>query len=195
MNLVERAKNILVTPKTEWEVIKNEALSNNDILMKYVLILAAIPAICTFIGYSVFGIPVFITTVKVPVGQGIAYMILYYILTIAGVYIVAAIMDALAPSFGSAKNFNASLKVVAFSYTASWVAGIFHIFPALSILSILGLYSLYLLWLGMKTVKEVPQDKMVGYYVVLIIAVIIVYFIIGTVVSAITLGSLYSELK
>ena len=38
MNLFERAKNIIVTPKTEWEVIKGEQSSASDLFTKYVLI-------------------------------------------------------------------------------------------------------------------------------------------------------------
>lgn len=83
-----------------------------------------------------------------------------------------------------------SLKVVVYSYTAAWVAGIFQIIPALAILAILGLYSLYLLYLGLNIVKGSPSDKVLGYTAVVVIITIIIYFIIGTIVSAIALGGL-----
>lgn len=190
MNLVERAKNILITPKTEWEVIKGENLTINQMFMQYAVILAAIPAIADFIGKCFVGvtIPLIGVTYRIPIGTGIAYMISMYVLSLAGIYVVALIMDALAPSFGSTKNMVASMKVTVFSYTAAWVAGIFNILPFLGILSILGLYSLALLYMGMKTVKEVPPDKMVGYFLILIIAVIIVYFVIGAIVGGIFLS-------
>ncbi len=190
MNLIDRAKNILITPKTEWEVIKNENLSVAEMFTGYAVILAAIPAIAGFIGRSLIGITVpFVgTTIKIPIGTGLVWAVLYYLLTLAGVYVIALIMDALAPSFGSSKNLVASLKVAVFSSTAAWLAGIFTIFPLLSILSIVGLYSLYLLYLGMKTVKEPPQDKLVGYFVVLLILTIVVYFVVGAIVGAIALS-------
>lgn len=50
MNIVERAKNILISPKTEWEVIKNEQSTVADLFTKYALILALIPAVAGFIG-------------------------------------------------------------------------------------------------------------------------------------------------
>jgi hypothetical protein len=104
---------------------------------------------------------------------------------------MAYIIDALAPSFGSAKDFNASLKVVAYSYTATWIAGIFSLIAPLSVLTILGLYSLYLLWWGLKIVKDVPQDKMVGYYLVSIIIATVVYVMIATIVGGIAFSSYY----
>ncbi len=190
MNLVERAKNILITPKIEWEVIKNEQTSTADLFTKYAMILALIPVIATFIGQSFVGISLGpFGSYKIPVTNGLIYAIVYYIFSLAGVYLIAYIIDALAPSFGSTKNMEASLKVAVYSYTAAWVAGIFGIIPVLGILGILGLYSLYLMYLGLKIVKDTPQDKLVGYLIVVIIIAIIVYFVIGLIVAAIALPS------
>jgi Yip1 domain len=192
MDLVSRAKGVLVNPKSEWEIIKGETISNNDLFTKYALLLAAIPAVCQFIGYSIFGFSLGpFGYYSVPIEQGVFWMVLYYTLTIGGVYLVAFIMDTLAPSFGSTKNMNASLKTVVFSYTAIWIAGVFHIIPYISILSILGLYSLYLLYIGMGIVKEVPKDKLLGYFIVLIIVSIVVYIIIGAIVSGIVFAGAY----
>lgn len=195
MNLVERAKNILITPKTEWEVIKMEQTPVNDIFTKYVLILALIPAIAAFIGYSVVGISLGpFGSYKMPVGRGLLYLFLYYGMSVGAVYLLALIVDALAPSFGASKDFLASFKVVAYSYTASWVAGIFQILPMLGILSVLGsLYGLFLLYLGLKSVKDTPQDKLVGYFIVVIIVSIVVYFIIGMIVSTIAFGGIMMD--
>lgn len=190
MNLVERAKNILVTPKTEWEVIKNEQTTTADLFTKYAMILALIPVIASFIGQSLVGISLGpFGSYKVPVTSGLIYAVVYYILSLAGIYLIAFIIDALAPSFGSTKNMDASLKVAVYSYTAAWLAGIFGVIPALGILGIVGLYSLYLMYLGLKIVKDTPQDKLVGYLVVVIIIAIVVYFVIGMIVAAIALPS------
>lgn len=195
MNLFERAKNILITPKTEWEVIKNEQTTVSDLFTKYVLILALIPAIAGFIGQSLVGISLGpFGSYKMPVGRGLLYLVLYYALTVGAVYLLAFIVDALAPSFGSKKDFLASLKVVVFSYTAVWVAGIFQIIPILGFLGVIGsLYGLFLMYLGLKIVKETPQDKLVGYFIVTIIVSIVVYFIIGMVVGTIAFGGMMMD--
>jgi hypothetical protein len=191
MNLFERAKNILVSPKTEWEVIKNEQSTVADLFTKYALILALIPAVAGFIGQSFIGISLGpFGSFKVPIVNGLIYAVLYYVLSLAGIYLVAFIVDALAPSFGATKDMVSSLKVVVYSYTAVWVAGIFQIIPVLAILGILGLYSLYLLYLGLNIVKGSPSDKVVGYTVVVIIITIVIYFIIGAIVRAIALGGI-----
>lgn len=191
MNIFERAKNILVSPKSEWEVIKNEQSTVADLFTKYALILALIPVVAGFIGQSLIGISLGpFGSFKVPIVNGLIYAVLYYILTLAGIYLVAFVVDALAPSFGAEKDMVSSLKVVVYSYTAAWVAGVFQIIPVLAILGILGLYSLYLLYLGLNIVKGSPSDKVVGYTVVVVVITIVVYFIIGAIVGAIALGGI-----
>jgi len=195
MNLFERAKNILITPKTEWEVIKNEQTSVSDLFTKYVLILALIPAVAGFIGQSLVGISLGpFGSYKMPIGRGLLYLVLYYAMTVGAVYLLAFIVDALAPSFGAKKDMLSSLKVVVYSYTAAWVAGIFQIVPLLGFLGIIGgLYGLFLLYLGLKIVKETPQDKLVGYFIVVIIVSIVVYFVIGMIVGAIAFGGMMMD--
>jgi len=184
MNLVERAKNILISPAKEWEVIKEEEISVSDMFTKYAMLLAAIPAVSGLIGQTLFGY-------FGSFGGRITWAVLTYILSLAGVYIIAFIIDMLAPSFGSTKNLNASLKVVIFSYTASWVGGIFSLIPALSFIAFLAfIYSAVLMYMGLSKVKDVPKDKMVGYFIVLIIVAIVVYVIIGAIIGAATFGGM-----
>ncbi|MBN2399762.1 MAG: YIP1 family protein [Candidatus Aminicenantes bacterium] len=191
MNLVERAKKILLSPAKEWEVIKGENLTIVDMFTKYAMILAAIPAVAGFIGYSVIGISYGFGTFRVPIGTSLVWAIMQYILSLGGVFLIAFIMDILAPTFGCSKNLVAAVKIVVFSYTAAWVAGILNIIPSLGILvGIASIYSLYLMYMGMKIVKDVPNDKMVGYFVVTIIAAVVVFVVIGVVVSAVAFGNM-----
>lgn len=196
MNLVERAKNILLTPNKEWDVIKGESLSITDMFTKYAMILAAIPAVAGFIGNSVIGISYGFGTFRVPLGSSLVWAILQYVLSLGGVYLFAFIIDALAPSFGCTKDLTASMKVVVFAYTAAWVAGILMIIPSLAILvSLASIYSLYLLYIGLAKVKNVPKDKMVGYYVVSIVVAVVIFFVIGLIVSRVAFGGAYAALR
>ena len=58
MDLVERVKAILLTPKTEWPVIAREPGDVAYLFKNYVAILAAIPAVCGFIGSVISGAPI-----------------------------------------------------------------------------------------------------------------------------------------
>jgi hypothetical protein len=183
MNLVERAKRILLTPKTEWEVIDVEPATVGELYTGYIIPLAAIGPIAQFIGYSLIGfrIPFGGGVYRTPIGQGITGAVVGYILGLVGVYVFALIIDALAPTFGGTKNQIQALKVVAYSMTASWLAGIFAIVPGLRWLGLLGLYSLYLLWLGLPVLMKAPKEKATGYTVVAIVVGFVLAIIVATV--------------
>jgi Yip1 domain. len=139
MNLVARAKAILVTPKQEWTVIDPEPLKITELLIGYVLPLAAIGPIARFIGWSVLGLGGF----RMSIGWGISQAIVSFVLAVVGVFVLAWVMKALAPSFGSTPDMSQAVKLSAYSMTAVWVASILYILPALSILAAIGgLYSL-----------------------------------------------------
>jgi len=180
MNLVERIKNILLSPAAEWEEIKKEEYMISDLFTQYALKLAAIPALAGLIGFTLFDRAFYNPTF----GASLKWAISMYVMSLIGVYVLAYIIDVLAPTFGSKKHLPTSMKVVVFSYTAAWVGGIFSLVPALAIFAALAsIYSLFLLYKGLQIVKEVPQNKMVGYFVAVIIASLIVYGITGAIIT------------
>lgn len=190
MNIVDRAKNIMFNPKPEWEVIKVEPSTTQELYTNYALILAAIPAVAGFLGYIIFGYPWLMGSINLPVGSLLTWAIMTYIQMILSVIIISFVIDALAPSFGSTKNMTASTKVAVYSFTPAWVAGILHIVPALGFIAALaGIYGLVLMYWGLPRVKDVPQDKLVAYFVVIIIAAIVVNVILGMIVTSIAFGS------
>src|SRR6185295_7278206 len=86
-----------------------------------------------------------------------------------------------APTFNGQRNQIQALKVAGYSSTASWVAGIFALIPGLRLLTILGLYSLYLLYLGLPILMKNPREKAMAYTVVVILAAIVLFIIIGAI--------------
>jgi hypothetical protein len=187
MNLVDRVKRILLSPRTEWEVIDAEQTTPTALYTGYIAPLAAIGPIAQLIGYSVFGITVpFMGTYRVPFGSALTGAIISFVLTLAGTYILALIIDALAPTFNGQRNQIQALKVSAYSSTAAWMAGIFALIPGLRLLGILGLYSLYLLYLGLPVLLKTPREKALPYTAVVILAAIVLFMIVGLIAGRFT---------
>ncbi len=189
--LIERVKAILLTPRTEWPVIATESTTVSDLYLNYIAIVAAIPAIFGFIKGSLIGIDLpMIGTMRVGIGAGIGGMLLSYALSLVQVYVIALIIDALAPTFGAQKNQVQALKVAAYSFTAAWVASVLQIVPWIGwLIAFAGaVYSIYLLYLGLTPVMQCPPDKSVGYTVVTVIIAIVLSIIIAAVVGGITGG-------
>lgn len=182
MSLPERVKRILLTPKEEWQVIEAEPATVGSLYTGYIVPLAAIGPIAQTIGYSVFGVTLpFMGTYRTPIGQAVMGGVVTFVLTLVGVYILALVIDALAPTFQGTRNQMQALKVAAYASTASWLAGIFALVPGLRVLGILGLYSLYLLYLGLPVLMKSPAEKALGYTVVVIIAGIVLFMLVGLV--------------
>jgi hypothetical protein len=194
--LIGRVKGMLLTPKIEWPVVAGEPATVADLYKNYILLLAAIPVVFGFIKMSLIGVSVpFAGTVRTAVGAGVTGMVLSYVLSLAGVYVVALIVDALAPTFGGQKNRVQALKAVAYAYTAAWIAGIGQIVPGLGLLILIagGIYSIYLLYLGLPHTMKCPQDKAAGYTAVTIIIAIVLSFVIGAIVAAVAGVGAYSR--
>src|SRR5690349_11015585 len=185
-DVVERAKNIVLTPRTEWAAIEMESASVQEIYTRYVIPLALIPAIASFIGASIVGITIpGLGTVRTGFFSGLVQGIVQFGLSLAMVYVLALIIDALAPTFGARKNPLAAFKVAAYSMTPAWLAGIFSLVPSLSFLGILGLYAIYLLYLGLPPLMRAPEDKAVGYTAVIAISAVVLSIVVAGIVGAI----------
>jgi Yip1 domain len=184
MPLITRVKNILLSPKTEWELIRGETETPQSLLGKYVIPMALVPAVALFIGYGLIGIDAVVFRIS-GIRWGAIMAVNSFVTSILTYYICTFVVDALAPSFSSEKNIGRSAQLVAYSYTAVWVAGIFNIIPSLSILGILGLYSIYLFYLGVPVMKKTPEDKRIIYMIVSAIVIFVVGYVVNMIVARI----------
>ena len=185
MDLVTRAKNICLSPATEWAVIENEPTTTGELLGGYAAPLAAIGAIAGFIGQTMIGITMpFVGTYRVPFGTALVSAVLGFVMALVMCFVLGLIIDALAPTFNGQKNQIQALKVAVYSYTPAWIAGVLGIIPVLGILGILaGLYAIYLLYLGIPRLMKSPQDKAVVYTLVVVVVAIVLGFVVGAVTA------------
>jgi Yip1 domain len=186
-----RVKNILLTPSTEWPVIAAEHSSSSAIYLRYVAPLVAIGAIATLLGTTLIGTSMGpLGMVRVSFVGGFAHAIFMFGLSFLQVFLIAWLVDVLAPTFGGQRDSLAALKVTAYSLTPGWVAAILNLVPVLGILGILAaLYGLYLLYLGLPVLMRNPKEKSVGYTVVLVICAIVLSALV-TMLSACAVAGL-----
>lgn len=185
MNLIERVKNILITPKTEWEVINGETATPQSLLMSYVIPLAVVaavgPLLTGLLWAGAWGFKYFLITA-----------IIAFISQIVSFYVATIIIDLLAPSFGSEKDINKSAQLVAYSSTPSYIAGLISFIPILGWLIQIGgaIYSIYIMYLGIGPLKKTPEDKKVVYLIVAYVILIALYFVITAILGAILFAAL-----
>lgn len=183
MSLVERAKNICLTPNTEWPVIAAEATSPGTLVSGYVAPLAAIGAIAGFIGGSFIGSSLpYLGTYRVPMMSGLVVALFMFCMAIVGVFVLSLVINALAPTFGGEQNSTQALKVAVYSYTPAWIAGVLQIVPLLAVFAIFAaFYGLYLLYLGLPRLMKCPEDKAVAYTAVVVVCAVILSVVITAI--------------
>jgi hypothetical protein len=186
--LIARVKNILLTPKTEWPVIAAEPETVQGLYTNYIVILAALPPVFGFIKGSILGYSFFGVTSRTGFGAGITAMILHYVLSLALLFVMALVIDALAGTFAAQKNQVQALKTAAYAATASWIAGI-GVILGIGLGSLIGLaglvYTIYLLYLGLTQTMKCPADKAAGYAAVSIIIAFVLGWIMMLVVASV----------
>ena len=182
--LIARVKGILLTPKTEWPVIAGEQTTVADLYKGYIIWLAAIPAVFSFLAL-----------VRFAPGFALQQLVLLYVLTLALMYVMALITDALAPNFGGTRDRVQAMKAVAYASTASCVAGVAAIVPLLgTLISIAAfVYGIYLLYLGLPHTMKSPPERAGSYTAVVIIIMILVGAVMGGVIGAVTGYGWYSR--
>jgi hypothetical protein len=187
-HVIDRVKALLLTPRTEWPRIADEPTTVQDIYLRYVAPLVAVGVLASLIGGVLIGIPVpMLGTVRLGLGAALGGAILHFVLTFVAVFVVAMIVDALAPTFGGQKNALRALKVTAYSFTPAWVAAILTIVPALGfIAALIGLYGLYLLYLGLPVLMRVPEDKALGYTVVVVLCALVLNIVVAALTGLVS---------
>ena len=175
MNLVDRVKNILLSPRAEWPKIAGEAATAQSLYTGYILILAAIAPIALLIRSG---------------GVAIAAALAQYVVALVITYLLALIVDALAPTFNGTKDFTQSLKLVAYSYTAPWIAGVFLLLGTIGgvIGLIAAIYAWYTFYLGVPVLKKCPPEKAVGYTIVVVLCGIVLAIVLGIVLMSMMFG-------
>ncbi|MDQ6755663.1 MAG: YIP1 family protein [Bacteroidota bacterium] len=183
MNLIERVKNIITTPKTEWLAIETETATPGSLLVSYVLPMAIIASLGAlikgFLWAGTWGMQYYLVTVCIS-----------FISILISFYIASYVFDMLAPSFNSEKNINRSAQLVAYSNTPTWVAGFLSFIPVLGWLILIAgwVYSVYLMYLGVGPLKKTPEDKKVIYIIIAFIVMLVIGFIIAAILGSIFYG-------
>jgi len=186
MKLIERVKNIILSPNTEWGIVDQESDTPVSLLKSYLLPLGIAGAIATFIGSGIVGTTVLGVKIGGTLAYGLNQAIISLLAVVGGFYIAIYVIDMLAPTFKSEKDLNKTSQLVAYSNTPTLLGTLLAIFPSISwIGALFGLYGFYLLFVGLPVLKKTPEQQRMPYIIVTILVLLVVYFAIGAILTAI----------
>jgi hypothetical protein len=188
-NLIERAKNILMSPRAEWARIATESTGLGALLTGYVLPLAAIGAVASVIGSMLFLGMLFGAAGLIPAIVG---AVLSVGITLLSVFLYGLLVNALASSFGSQPNQTRANQLVAYSFTPALIGSWGAIIPFLGWLFALagGIYSIVLFYMGLTPMMQTPEDKRVLFTIVLALIAIVIGWVFAMLMATalVTMG-------
>jgi hypothetical protein len=172
--LIARVQRLLLSPEHEWEVIAGEVADMQKIYMSYVGPLIVASSVAAAIAYMYLGHGV---------GTTIQLLLTQVVLGLLGVYVIAFVVNALAPTFGATPDMGQAFKLAAYAPTAAWVGGICAIVPLIGGIVAIGgaLYTLYLYYVGLPRLMRPPEDKVVVYLLAVLGVVIAIFIAIGAI--------------
>lgn len=164
-SLATRIKNIVLTPKTEWQVIQAEPTSVRRLYSGYVTPLNAFASVMSFIRMSVVGVPVASgETIRTPWVSGLLASLLVFLLSLLGLYLVGLVIHGLASAFGGQPDQRQALKTAAYALTPAWLGTALSFAPLGSLLQfIAGLYGVYVLYVGLPVMMQANEEGAGGY--------------------------------
>jgi hypothetical protein len=170
MNAALRAKAMLLDPFAEWALIERESGDPAFLLTRYVVLLALIPALSSFVGACLIGVVVPGSgTARAPIFDGLFGAVFGYVMACTMVLLLALIIDVAAPFFGGRKDFDSAFKLAVYSFTPVWLAGIFLLLPGLHFLTLTGCYGAYILWLGLPRLMKSNGPRTPAYAVLIVV--------------------------
>lgn len=184
--MVGRIKAILTDPKNEFARIEAEPMTVSGIMTGWVVPLAAIGPIAQLIGSLTMGVSFLGVTYRPSPVAAISTAVVSYVMALVAAYVVAMIIDALAPTFGGQKDPVKAMKTYAYAGTAFYLAAVFQIVPALAMLAVVGFYSFYLLYVALPIMMKSPEDKTIVYLIVSIVVAAVVLVVLGWVAGMVT---------
>ena len=188
MDIVQRAKAMVLSPASEWRAIEPESGDAAYLFANYVAILAAMPPACEFLRRLLFGWrgprlegrhiyhDGFFT--------GLFSAFIHYLVAFAVVYAMAAIIDGLAPTFSAPRDRESAMKLAVYSMTPVWLAGVAALIPGLGIIRLIALlYGVYVFWLGLPILMKPPADKTGPYAIAAVVCGIVLWIVVAAIVG------------
>ncbi len=180
MNLLPRLKDILLDPAGAWTRIDEEQPTVSGVATGWLLPLAVLGAVASFLGLWLFGAGGIGVTMRFGFAGAFGLALHGQVGMLLMVAISSARVSALAPVFGGTRGYARAFALMSYGAAGALVGGFAGIVPMLSFVGLVGaLYSVYLVYKGLPVMMKSAPGKSVPYMLVLFVASFVVSVGIG----------------
>ena len=162
--LLNHIVGLFKNPEEEWQKIRKENCSVGKCYCSHVLLLALLPPISFFIGFSQVGWSVGGGDVqKLTTGIALTYSVLMYISILAGIFSMGAMIHWMSKTYGEQKDLPRCIGLAAYTLTPLLLVGVMGLYPVLWLQMLASLpalaYTVYLLYTGVPVMMDISKDK------------------------------------
>ncbi|BDH45191.1 transporter [Salmonella enterica subsp. enterica serovar Choleraesuis] len=155
-------------PAREMQSIKRENETISHHYLHHVLIMAAVPVICAFIGTTQFGWNFGNgTVVQLSVGTGLALAVLFYALMLAGVAVMGRVIWWMARNLPQRPSWQRCMIFAGYVATPIFLSGVVALYPVVWLCALVGTLALcytgYLLYVGIPSFLNITQDESLSF--------------------------------
>lgn len=188
-SLVDRAKNIMLSPAQEWSRIAAEDTTTREVTTGYYIPLALIGPVCGVIGTIIYGgttlsFGPYSSAYHPSLVSAVIGAMVVFVLSLISFLFMTIAAHMLAPKFGATEGSERAFKLMAYSATPALLVGVFSLWPPLAPLSILAFYGLYLIYSGAVPMLGMPKDKALPYTIVLVLCAFVLNLIVAALSAA-----------
>lgn len=151
-------------PNREMSVIKSENETISHHYTHHVLLMAAVPVICAFIGTTQLGWNFGDgTVIKLSMLTGLALAVLFYAVMLAGVAIMGRVIWWMARQYPQQPSLKRCMVFAGYVATPLFLSGIVALYPLVWLCALVGtialFYTGYLLYLGIPTFLSINREE------------------------------------
>ncbi|WP_110670413.1 Yip1 family protein [Salinicola halophilus] len=167
--MIHHVWGLIAHPKREWQKISSENESVKQLYGSHVLVLAAIPVICSLIGTTVVGwhfgqnLQGQDERVQLSLGTALLLAVVFYGLILAAVFFMGRAIHWLAKRFDSRPSAHRCTVFAGYMATPLFLSGIVALYPLIWLCLLAGIiglcYTAYLVFIGLPYFLEIDQQS------------------------------------
>jgi hypothetical protein len=156
---------LFLNPANEWVKIRIEPVGILSQYFKFIMIIAAVPAISWYVGATKVGWSLGSDrTIRLTEASAMEVSVLFYFAMLVGIGILGYIIHWMAKTYDAeGSTFAIGLKIAAYTCVPLFVTGAIGLYPLLWLDLCLGIvaacYTVYLLYIGVPIVMQIPEQK------------------------------------
>ena len=161
--MLQHVVGVFTNPKKEWEVVRDAKCTLLECYIKHVLLLAAIPPICAYIGATQVGWTIAGNTFRLTEASTLPMAIGFYLFSLLAIYIMGRAIEWMAHTFDTSVTLDKAILIATQVVTPLFLSGFIALFPIPWLIMLVGIvamgYTVYLMYTGIPIVLDIEPEK------------------------------------